>query len=55
MARHQITCITKRGDHYNPHERISHIGNQTGNWRLTEGAAIRRIESRQDSFYLNPA
>ena len=51
MARHQITCITKRGDHYNPHERISHIGNQTGNWRLTEVAAIRRIESRQDSFY----
>jgi Protein of unknown function (DUF3892) len=51
MARYQITCITKRGDHYNPHERISHIGNQAGNWRMTEEAAILRIESRQDSFY----
>jgi hypothetical protein len=50
MARHQITCITKR-DHYNPHERISHIGNQAGNWRLTEGAAIRRIETGVDSFF----
>lgn len=51
MARHQITCINKRGNHYDPHERISHIGNQAGNWRLTEGAAIRRIENGQDSFY----
>jgi hypothetical protein len=51
MARHQITCITKRGDHYNPHERISHIGNLAGNWRLTEQSAIQRIEARQDSFY----
>ena len=51
MARYQITCITKRGNHYNPHERISHVGNQASNWRLTEDSAIRRIESRQDSFF----
>jgi len=51
MARCQVTCITKRGDHYNPHERISHIGNQSGNWRLTETSAIQRIETGQDSFY----
>ncbi len=51
LARHQITCITKRGDHYNPHERISHIGNQNAGWRLTEASAIQRIEIRQDSFY----
>lgn len=51
MARHQITCITKRGDHYNPHERISHIGNQAEGWRRTEESAIRLIESRSDSFY----
>lgn len=51
MARCQVTCITKRGDHYNPHERISHVGNQGGNWRLTETSAIQRIETGQDSFY----
>jgi hypothetical protein len=51
LARHQITCITKRGDHYNPHERISHIGNQNAGWRLTETSAIQRIENREDSFF----
>ncbi len=51
MGRYQVTCITKRGDHYNPHERISHIGNQAGGWRVTENSAILRIESRQDSFF----
>lgn len=50
MARHQITCINKRGGHYDPHERIQYIGQQ-GNWRLSEESAIRRIESGQDSFY----
>jgi Protein of unknown function (DUF3892) len=51
MGRFQITCITKRGDHYDPHQRISHIGNQAGNWRLNEVSAIERIETRQDTFY----
>ena len=51
MARCQVTCITKRGDHFNPHERISHIGNQAGSWKLTEESAIQRIEVQQDSFY----
>jgi Protein of unknown function (DUF3892) len=50
MARYQITCIRKR-EHYNPHERITHIGNQADNWMLTENAAIRRIKSGADSFY----
>lgn len=51
MKRWQVTCIAKRGDHYNPHERISHIGNQAGAWMLTEESAIQRIETGQDSFY----
>jgi hypothetical protein len=51
MARWQITCIVKRGGHYNPHERISHVGNQAAAWMLTEGSAIGRIESGADSFY----
>jgi len=50
MARYQITCIRKR-EHYNPHERITHIGNQQGNWMLTESAAIRRIKTNTDSFF----
>src|SRR5262249_29268299 len=51
MGMYQVTCITKRGGHYNPHERIEYIGNEAGNWRLSEDAAIRRIESGTDSFY----
>lgn len=50
MGRYQITCINKRGEHYNPHERIEYIGQQ-GNWKLSEDSAIRRIESGKDSFY----
>ena len=53
MPSFQVTCITKRGDHYNPHERISHIGNQIGKWRLTEESAIQRIDGGQESFYTN--
>jgi hypothetical protein len=51
MARFQVTCIIKRGGHYNPHERISHVGNQGSAWMLTEDSAIRRIETGTDSFH----
>ena len=51
MAAYQVTCITKRGGHYNPHERIEYIGNETANWRLSEDAAIRKIQSGTDSFF----
>jgi hypothetical protein len=51
MGRYEVTCINKRGDHHNPHERISYIGYQ-GKWRMVEDSAIRRIESQQDSFYV---
>lgn len=51
MGRYQVTCVNKRGDHYNPHERIQNIGQQ-GKWKLSEDSAIRRIESEQDSFYV---
>lgn len=52
MGRYEVTCINKRGDHYDPHERISHIGQQ-GNWRIMEDSAIKRIESGSDSFYVS--
>ena len=49
--RYQITCITKLGDHYNPHERITHVGNQAEGWIRTESSVIQRLENRTDSFY----
>ena len=51
MARYQVTCIAKRGGHYNPHERISYLGNQESAWMLTEDSVISRIEARTDSFF----
>jgi hypothetical protein len=51
MAHCLVTCILKRGGHYNPHERISHIGNSQSGWLVTEDSAIRRIETGMDSFY----
>lgn len=50
MSRHQVTCINKRGSHYDPHERISHIGGVR--WKLTENEAIKSIEDNQDQFYV---
>jgi len=50
MGRFQVTCINKRGDHLDPHERIEYVGSQ-GRWKLSEANAIRRIKSGNDSFY----
>lgn len=51
MGRFQVTCINKKGDHFDPHERISYIGNSANNWKLSEDSAIRRIRVGSDSFY----
>lgn len=29
MAQYRVVCITKCGEHHNPHERISHLGTTT--------------------------
>ena len=54
MANYQVICITKRGGHNNPHERISHLGiTTTQGWQgVTEEQVIGWIESRQHSFYV---
>jgi hypothetical protein len=55
MARYQVVCIRKRGPNYAPHERITHIG-VGSSWSatiLTQEDAIRRINSRSDSFYVS--
>lgn len=51
----QISCINKRGNHYNPHERISHIGGMSNGrrWRLTEDQAINAIEQGKYNFYVS--
>jgi hypothetical protein len=46
----EVNCIVKRGGHYNPHERIEKLGNNTGKWMLTEEVMIYRIESGTESF-----
>jgi hypothetical protein len=48
MAQLQVTCITKRGGHYNPHERIQAIGGS--GWRKSEEEALRDIEQGTNSF-----
>lgn len=56
MTRHQVTCINKRGSHYDAHERISHIGGPNDNgtrWKLTEDEAIRSIEDGKYQFYVS--
>jgi hypothetical protein len=56
MTRHQVTCINKRGDHYDAHQRISHIGgykNDRSRWKLTEEEAIKGMENRTYEFYVN--
>ena len=56
MTRHQVTCINKRGDYYDAHERISHIGGPNGNgsrWKLTEDEAIKSIEEGKYQFYVS--
>ena len=52
MARREVNCIIKRPSHYDPHERIQEIGYK-GTWRMAEDDAIKAIEGRTESFYVN--
>lgn len=45
----QVICITKRGNHYNPHERIQAIGGL--NWSRSENDAIRDVEADPSAYY----
>ena len=51
MARYRVTCIHKRGTHFDPHERIARIGSDEDKWKLSEDEAIRAIENYTSSFY----
>jgi hypothetical protein len=54
----QVTCITKRGDHFNPHERIQGLGGEHGGqrWWMSEDDIIAELEkpvgSRRWSFFV---
>lgn len=49
-----VTCATKLGNNYNPHERITHIGGQgdSGRFKITSDDAIKKIE-RGEHFHVN--
>ncbi len=52
----QVTCIKKRGDHYDAHERISAIGGKNSNgtnWSMSEDVAIKAIEDKTESFHVS--
>jgi hypothetical protein len=58
MAR-QIGCIRKRGNHYDPHERIEGVGGSGstilsgGRWYDPEETAIRNVERDPQSYYVD--
>ncbi len=55
----QVFCITKRGDHYNPHERIQGLGGISGDkrWWMSEEDIIAELEKpdaiRRWNFYVS--
>lgn len=55
----RVSCITKRGGHYNPHERIEGLGgvHNGKRWYLLEDAIIAELEksasTRQWNFYVS--
>ncbi|HLX32620.1 MAG TPA: DUF3892 domain-containing protein [Gaiellaceae bacterium] len=50
MAHLQVTCITKRPSHYDPHERIQALGG--GGWYKAEETVIGEIERRTNSYFV---
>ena len=50
----QVKCVTKRGSHFNPHERIEGIGGDTPSpWWRAEDDAIRDVERDSTSYYVS--
>lgn len=50
----QITCIRKRGSHFNPHERIEGVGGSSpSRWYTAEDQAIRNVERDSTAYYVS--
>jgi len=54
IPRRQITCIGKI-DHYDPYESIRRIGGVENSkvWRLSVSEAIKAIDNKEYSFFVN--
>ena len=54
-TRKQVSCINKRGDHYNPHERIINIGGVLAGirWKYSQADSISYIEKGVYNFYVS--
>jgi Protein of unknown function (DUF3892) len=51
VAHLQVTCITKRPAHNDPHQRIQGLGGRT--WHKGEDDVIRDIERGANSYYVS--
>lgn len=51
MAQLEVTCITKRPSHYDPHERIQALGGV--GWHKSEAEVIADIEAGRNSYYVS--
>jgi len=49
MADAQVTCITKRPHHSDPHHSITHLGGS--GWRWTKEQVIESIRARTNTFF----
>lgn len=49
-----VDCATKKGDNYDPYERITHIGGSksTGRFKITSEDAIKAIDNGTYEFYV---
>jgi hypothetical protein len=50
VAHLEVTCITKRPERYDPHERIQALGGS--GWYRAESDVIREIERGTNSYYV---
>ncbi len=49
----QVTCINMRGNHYDPHERINHIGGP--GWRVSHRVGIDAVKADPRSYFVSTA
>ncbi|SPA36217.1 conserved hypothetical protein [Cupriavidus taiwanensis] len=51
MKEFEVNCVNKP-NRSSAHEHITHIGHSVNKWRLTREAAIARIDSKSEAFYI---
>lgn len=51
MADVQVTCITKSSPQ-GGHEHITHLGSQSGQWKLTRAEVIKSIDAKTNTFFV---